>query len=150
MTNKIKYDVLSPDGFSIHPTDVYDSHDAAVGAFNEWKKRYEQQGYYSSSRNGRIALDDLEGYCRFITIDLDDEERPRIIPYTSEQLSYHLYNNFYPGYSDDAIAKIIETCEKVNSGEWSIHDCIEGTDVLVWEMLDDMRIEYEEYPGQHS
>lgn len=80
----------------------------------------------------------------------EDDTPHRIIPYTSEQLSYHLYNNFYPGYSDATIAQIIETCDEVNKGVLSIHDCIDGTEIPIWEMLNDMRIEYEEYPGQHS
>ena len=62
---KIKYDVLSPDGFSIFPTLRYSSKKEANEAFNEWKKKYEQQGYYSSNK-GRIELKDLKEHCKFI------------------------------------------------------------------------------------
>ena len=63
-----KYDVLSPDGFSIHPVDTYTSIKKARKAFEEWKKNYEHQGYYSSVRYGRIPLVDLEDYVQLIEI----------------------------------------------------------------------------------
>lgn len=62
---KKKYDILSPDGFSIHHSDTYPSPEAAWAAFDEWKKRYEAQGYYSSNR-GRIPLDELQDYCKLV------------------------------------------------------------------------------------
>lgn len=65
---KPKYDVLSPDGFPIHFSDTYPSKKKAMEAFNEWKKRYEAQGYYSAS-SGRIALDELSKYIKIITIE---------------------------------------------------------------------------------
>jgi len=37
-------------------------------AFEEWKKRYEMQGYYSSTNYGRIPLNELENYCKIILI----------------------------------------------------------------------------------
>jgi len=63
-----KYDVLSPDGFSISATEIYTSKKKAIEAFNVWKKRYEVQGYYSSTRYGRIHLSDLEYYCQLIEL----------------------------------------------------------------------------------
>lgn len=65
----MKLDILSPDGFSIHPTDTYRSKKKALEAFEIWKKRYESQGYYSSVRFGRISLDDLHEYCRFVELN---------------------------------------------------------------------------------
>jgi hypothetical protein len=57
-----KYEVLSPDGFTIEfDRPYYTSKEMAFEAFDKWKKRYEVQGYYSSN-NGRITLDDLENY----------------------------------------------------------------------------------------
>jgi hypothetical protein len=57
-----KYEVLSPDGFTIEfDRPYYTSKERAFEAFDKWKKRYEVQGYYSSN-NGRITLDDLENY----------------------------------------------------------------------------------------
>lgn len=57
-----KHQVISPDGFSIENNDGYDTLEAAREAFELWKSRYTQQGYYSSNR-GRIPLDELEDYC---------------------------------------------------------------------------------------
>ena len=63
----IKYQVLSPDGFTIEfDKPYYPSKKKAFEAFDKWKKRYEVQGYYSSN-NGRISLDELENYCTFKT-----------------------------------------------------------------------------------
>lgn len=62
-----KFDVLSPDGIPIFYNRTYASREEATAAFNEWKKRYEQQGYYSSNY-GRIPLDELERHCQFISI----------------------------------------------------------------------------------
>lgn len=59
----IKYQVLSPDGFTIEfDKPYYPSKKKAFEAFDKWKKRYELQGYYSSNYNGRIPLDELENY----------------------------------------------------------------------------------------
>lgn len=65
------YIILSPDGISIHPTDTYATTDIAKEKFDEWKKRYEKQGYYSSN-DGRISLDDLENHCTLV--EVEDEE----------------------------------------------------------------------------
>jgi len=64
---KQKFDVLSPDGFSIHYSDTYPSEKKAMEVFNEWKKRYESQGYYSSN-NGRIPLNELHNYIKIIKL----------------------------------------------------------------------------------
>ena len=64
-----KYQVLSPDGITIEFENFYyRSMKKAKEAFIKWKGRYIPQGYYSSSRYGRINLVDLEGYCKFLTI----------------------------------------------------------------------------------
>jgi hypothetical protein len=63
-----KYDVLSPDGFSISATETYTSKKKAIEAFKEWKKGYEAQGYYSSTKYGKIHLSDLEDYCQLIEL----------------------------------------------------------------------------------
>jgi hypothetical protein len=68
MNKKLKYIVLSPDGFTIEFTrSYYTSKKKAIEAFNKWKERFVIQGYYST--NGiRIPLDELEQYCTFKTI----------------------------------------------------------------------------------
>jgi hypothetical protein len=64
-----KYQVLSPDGFTIEFDKwFYRSMKKAKEAFENWKKRYEQQGYYSSTNYGRIPLNELENYCQFKTL----------------------------------------------------------------------------------
>ena len=68
MTNETRYDILSPDGFSIHHSDTYATRQDALNSFFEWKKRFEMQGYYSSNK-GRIPLDELEKHCELIEID---------------------------------------------------------------------------------
>jgi len=57
-----RFIIISPDGFPIHPEKTYTVQEIPI-AFENWKKRYEQQGYYSSTNYGRIPLDDLEDYC---------------------------------------------------------------------------------------
>lgn len=61
--------ILSPDGFTIHPTDTYPNIEVAKQKFEDWKKRYEIQGYYSSVQYGRILLVDLEDYCTLVELD---------------------------------------------------------------------------------
>lgn len=66
----VYYDILSPDGISIRmgDQDLFKSHKEARTYFNKWKKRFQQQGYYSSN-HGRIALDDLHYECDVIDIE---------------------------------------------------------------------------------
>lgn len=58
------YQVISPDGFAFHPTDVFLSEKEAIKHFEKvYKKRFEAQGYYSTADRKRIPLEDLENYC---------------------------------------------------------------------------------------
>lgn len=60
-----KIQILSPDGFTIDfQKSFYKSFDEAMTAFDQWKQRYEGQGYYSSNE-GRIPLNDLINHCQF-------------------------------------------------------------------------------------
>jgi hypothetical protein len=64
-----KYDVISPDGFSIRiGVPPFKSTKEREEYFKMWKKRYERQGYYSSN-TGPIDLEDLRDYCEFIEVD---------------------------------------------------------------------------------
>lgn len=63
-----KYDVLSPDGFSIHAVDVYKSKKKAREAAEKWVENYKFQGFYSSTRYGRIPLDEVLDYCRIVEL----------------------------------------------------------------------------------
>ncbi len=64
-----KFDIISPDGFSIHREDTYNSKDEAKIAFDKWKEGYTTQGYYSSVKYGRIPLAELEDYCKLIELN---------------------------------------------------------------------------------
>ena len=68
MKNK-KYQILSPDGFSIDfNVNYYRSIKQAKQSFKTWLERYKTQGYYSSTKYGRIDLTDLECYCTLIEL----------------------------------------------------------------------------------
>ena len=67
MKKKTRYVVISPDGFPIHFSDTYATIKDAKKAFNDWKKRYEGQGYYSAN-DGRIPLNELNQHCQIIPI----------------------------------------------------------------------------------
>jgi hypothetical protein len=68
MSNK-KYQIISPDGFNIDfSVSYYKTIKEAKEAFKIWQDRYIKQGYYSSTKYGRIDLSDLECYCQLIEI----------------------------------------------------------------------------------
>lgn len=63
-----KYDVISPDGFSIRiGVPPFKSIEEREKYFEIWKKRFERQGYYSSNR-GPIPLSELRNRCEWITL----------------------------------------------------------------------------------
>ena len=70
MSQEKRYDILSPDGISIHFEDTYTESEIKP-SFEKWKKRFEFQGYYSSSRYGRIPLDELEDYCQVVEVKFE-------------------------------------------------------------------------------
>ena len=61
------YDVLSPDGFPIERESNYKTIQEAEVALDNFCKRFESQGYYSSNA-GRIDLDLLKESCEIIKI----------------------------------------------------------------------------------
>ncbi len=62
-----QFDVYSPDGFAISREETYPSREVAEQKLQEWVKRYEFQGYYSSNK-GRIALDELASRCKIVEV----------------------------------------------------------------------------------
>ena len=62
-----QFDVYSPDGFAISREEIYPSREVAEQKLQEWVKRYEFQGYYSSNK-GRITLDKLASRCKIIEV----------------------------------------------------------------------------------
>ena len=60
------YMVISPDGIDISGK-LHKTPKEAKAELMEWVKRYEHQGYYSSS-NGRISLSELPEECTIIEV----------------------------------------------------------------------------------
>lgn len=66
---KKKYDIISPDGFSIRiGVPPFNSIKERDEYFKMWKERFARQGYYSSVPYGRIPLADLADYCQWIEV----------------------------------------------------------------------------------
>jgi DNA repair protein RadC len=68
---KKKYDILSPDGFSIRiGIEPFNSIKEGQEYLKNWINRYKIQGYYSCSNPyGRIALEDLEDRCEWVEME---------------------------------------------------------------------------------
>lgn len=86
---EIEFTIHSPDGFSIY-CETYKAPGtnylvSIKEIFDEWKRRYTRQGYYSSN-TGRIQLDELHKHCTFIQITPDPEEKP--LPIHKKNLSF--------------------------------------------------------------
>jgi hypothetical protein len=62
------FDVLSPDGFPI-THEPFASEEAAREYIPRWIERYQQQGYYSTARRERIALEDLPLCLKIIPVE---------------------------------------------------------------------------------
>jgi hypothetical protein len=58
--------ILSPDGFPINRDGEFKTKKIALDYFENWKKQYERQGYYSSVDHGKIPLDKLKEHCTFV------------------------------------------------------------------------------------
>jgi hypothetical protein len=70
MADKKFIDVLSPDGFTIRiGVPPFKTMKESFQYFAKWAKRYKRKGYYSSNEYGRIHLEDLDRYCRWIWVD---------------------------------------------------------------------------------
>jgi len=65
MEKEKKYLIYSPDGFCIDREHKPLKESEIEPTFNEWKKRFEHQGYYSSN-GGRIPLEDLADECSIV------------------------------------------------------------------------------------
>lgn len=63
-----KWQVLSPDGFTIERYDHYKTRKDALQALERFCKRYITQGYYSSSNRGHISLEELPNACKLTKI----------------------------------------------------------------------------------
>lgn len=68
------YDINSPDGIGMYMDKVYSSPETAEIGFNEWKKRFEQQGYYRDNRRNMIPLNHLRECCTLVDFEIDTEK----------------------------------------------------------------------------
>jgi hypothetical protein len=60
-----KFRILSPDGFDIRMDKANYTEKQVPKELEDFTKRYERQGYYSSNR-GRIPLEDIADYCSVV------------------------------------------------------------------------------------
>lgn len=65
------YDVISPDGFPIS-CEPFHTQKAAVKFAFQWCKRFEPQGYYSTSRWKKIPLEDLPECLSLIPVTVEE------------------------------------------------------------------------------
>lgn len=69
--SKTMYDVISPDGFPI-TCEPFKSQKAAVKYALKWCKRYQQQGYYSTSNREKIPLEDLPDCLSLVSVAMEE------------------------------------------------------------------------------
>ena len=74
MAFKTGYDINSPDGFGMFMDRIYSSPEKAENDFHLWIKRFERQGYYSTSKREQISLDELRVRCKLIKFEFDLDE----------------------------------------------------------------------------
>lgn len=63
-----KFQILSPDGFTIEMDKEHYSDSEVKKALKSFVERYKKQGYYSSN-NGRIPLNKIVDHCSIIPVD---------------------------------------------------------------------------------
>jgi hypothetical protein len=68
------YDINSPDGIGMFSDKIYSSPENAEKGFQEWIKRFERQGYYSTSYREQIPLEELRSQCRLVDFEFDADE----------------------------------------------------------------------------
>lgn len=73
--NKEKYNILSPDGFTIRRDKIYNSLMDAARDFIKWKNNFRRQGYYSSVNYGKIHPDDLRYSCELVALNAAAKKR---------------------------------------------------------------------------
>ena len=71
---KTGYDINTPDGICIFMDRIYSSPEKAENDFEQWIKRFEKQGYYSTAMREQIPLNELRVRCKLIEFEFDFEE----------------------------------------------------------------------------
>ena len=74
MAKQLVYDINSPDGLGMYMDKVYSTPQNAQIGFEEWKKRFEHQGYYRDNRRNQIPLNELRNHCRLVDFEIDTEK----------------------------------------------------------------------------
>jgi hypothetical protein len=75
MKTKQNFRVLSPDGFDLEMNKTYKTPQEVKEAINNFVKRFEPQGYYSTIRNGeryQMPIDEIAENCTVIPFDVKD------------------------------------------------------------------------------
>ena len=69
------FEVKSPDGYRTKLTyTLFTTEELAKREIDNFIKRYENQGYYSTSNRERISLDEAKERCRIIPIEVNDDD----------------------------------------------------------------------------
>lgn len=68
------YDINSPDGIGMYMGTAYSSPENAEIGFNEWKKRFEPQGYYRDNNRNMIPLNNLRECCKLVNFEIDTDD----------------------------------------------------------------------------
>jgi hypothetical protein len=66
--NNERYRILSPDGFDIRHDKFKYKESEIQAELEAFAKRYERQGYYSTSDRKQIALEDIVDCCRVVAV----------------------------------------------------------------------------------
>jgi hypothetical protein len=74
MAKQQVYDINSPDGIGMYMDKVYSTPENAQIGFEEWKKRFEHQGYYRDNNRNMIPLNELRNHCRLVDFEIDTDE----------------------------------------------------------------------------
>ena len=74
MALKKGFDIISPDGIGMFMDKIYSTPETAENGFNEWKKRFEHQGYYRDNRRNMIPLNELREHCTLVDFEFDANE----------------------------------------------------------------------------
>lgn len=72
LSGRYVFNYMSPDGIHIDG-EWYKTPEQAKKAFDEWCKRFEAQGYYSSNE-GRISLEELPNDCTLDMMFLSEDD----------------------------------------------------------------------------
>lgn len=126
-----RYRILSPDGFDIVFNQHY-SKEEVLPAFEEWKKRYDQQGYYSSNQ-GRISLEDLADEMTVIEDDMPYNTEDDTKEYaTGGMIGKDIVYNYYGEQKIGTITEILP------SGDYVVHSGMTQRSVSPSDVISEM------------